>query len=628
MRLENIGHLRTSIRLAWSTMLLLAGLCQPIDVVYAEDIISRGYLLYEKNCASCHSGGVGEAPHKAALKRLTVNHIFTSLDKGIMAGQAAHLRKDERASIASFLGVKPVVVKADSYYCSDSPDESHEKVPANTLSWGFGLSNERMLSDTVINEKNVSTLTLDWIFAFPNVTRVRSQPAVVGNTIYIGTADASIKAIDLERGCLEWEFPVEAEVRQAIAADVDDSGKATHLYFGDLDGNIYGFDIASQQLLWKREADPHPAATMTGSMVLHADKLFVPVSSLEIILAANPNYECCVFRGSMIAVDKNTGATLWQTFTTEKPEPQGENSAGAKRYGPSGAPIWSSPTIDSSRGALYVGTGENYTNPTSGTSDAIIAMSLETGAIQWVSQVTAGDAWNGSCGRADNANCPENPGPDFDFGAPPILTVAANGKELILAGQKSGRVYAFDPDNGGKMLWQKQVGRGGIMGGVHWGMATDRKRLYVPVSDVSAYKRDAHKAAKSGLHAVDILTGDPLWSTLTENICGDLKWNCSPGLSAAATVVPGIVFAGGLDGMLRAFSADTGAVLWEFNARQNFGKVNGIEAFGGSFDSDGPVIVGDRLLVTPGYDKWGSAPGNVLLSFKLSPASLASAKKK
>jgi len=611
-----------------SAALILGAFSLPNEAVYAEDILSKGYKLYQQNCAGCHSGGVSEAPLKSALKRLTVNHIFSALDKGIMAGQAGHLTKDERALIASFLGVKPTVAKADSYYCGDVRDASRKMISANTKSWGFGLSNERMLRDTNIGEENVGTMTLDWIFAFPNATRVRSQPTVVGSTIYIGSADASIKAIDLERGCVEWEFSVAAEVRSAISADLDDAGNAAHLYFGDIDGNIYGFDIASQQLLWKREADPHPAATMTGSMVLHGDKVFVPVSSLEIVLAANPKYECCVFRGSIIAVDKNTGKTIWQTFTTEKPELQGLNTVGAKRYGPSGAPIWSSPTIDTKRGFLYVGTGENYSRPTSDTSDAIMAMSLETGEIQWINQVTLDDAWNGSCGRKKGANCPENPGPDFDFGAPPILTVGKDGKDIILAGQKSGRVYAFDPENGGKMLWQKQVGRGGIMGGVHWGMATDRERLYVPISDVSAYKRDAHKPAKSGLHAVDIITGDPLWSTLTDDNCSDEKWNCSPALSAAATVVPGVVFAGGLDGMLRAFSADTGAVLWEFNARQDFGTVNGIEAFGGSFDSDGPVIVGDRLLVTPGYDKWGLAPGNVLLSFKLKSTAVPVSKEK
>jgi polyvinyl alcohol dehydrogenase (cytochrome) len=628
MRSKNVVNWFRSSRLGLSALLMVGGLSQLNEAVYAEDILLKGYELYENNCASCHSGGVREAPLKASLKRLTVNHIFTSIDKGIMSGQAGHLTKDERASIASFLGVKPVVAKSDSYFCEDTSDVSRQKGAVNTRTWGFGLSSERMLSDTLIDEENVGALTLDWIFAFPNVTRVRSQPTVVGRTIYIGSADASIKALDLERGCLEWEFPIEAEVRHAISADVDDQGNATHLYFGDLDGNIYGFDIASQQLLWKREADAHPAATMTGSMVLHGARLFVPVSSLEIILAVKPEYECCVFRGSIIAVDKKTGNTIWQTFTTAKPEPQGQNISGTKKYGPSGAPIWSSPTIDTKRGFLYVGTGENYSNPASDTSDAIMAMSLETGAIQWVNQVTTGDAWNASCGRGGGANCPENPGPDFDFGAPPILTVGQDGKDIILAGQKSGRVYAFDPDNGGEMLWQKQVGRGGIMGGVHWGMATDRERLYVPISDVTVYKRDAHKPAKSGLHAVDIVTGDPLWSTLTEDNCGDEKWNCSPGLSAAATVVPGVVFAGGLDGMLRAFAVDTGAVLWKFNTRRHFGTVNGIEAFGGSFDSDGPVIVGDRLLVTSGYDKWGLAPGNVLLSFKLNPSSLPASKEK
>ncbi len=592
--------------------------------VKAEDVLTLGYKFYQENCATCHNGSVEEAPTKAALKKLSVDAIEAALTDGIMQSQAAHLSPSQRMEIAKFLGKVPLVALDDSYYCNNrllKPAESvsnQNKLPVgNTSNWGFGLTNERMITNTTITKDNVSQLELDWIFAVPNVARARSQPAIYGDTIYMGGADASIKAIDAQHGCLNWQFPVEAEVRIAITADVDEYGNAARLYFGDLSGNIYGFDVRAQEILWSFKAVPHPASTITGSPILHEDTVYFPVSSLEIVLAANESYQCCTFRGAVVAVDKVTGRVKWTAYTTDKPALVGENKIGIPRYGPSGAPIWSSPTIDTKRGLLYVGTGENYSRPVTQTSDAIIALSLQTGAREWVQQVTLDDAWNASCGRASQANCPENPGPDFDFGAPPILTVDADGREIIVAGQKSGRVYAFDPDNAGQMLWQKQVGRGGIMGGVHWGMATDQKRLYVPISDTSVYQRDAHKPAKSGLHAVEINTGEAIWSTLTPDNCGDAKWRCSPGLSAAATVIPGVVFSGGLDGVMRAFDAETGRILWSFNSFIKFGDIHGVDAFGGSFDSDGPVILGDRLYITSGYDKWGLQPGNVLLSFKI-----------
>ena len=228
-----------------------------------------------------------------------------------------------------------------------------------------------------------------------------------------------------------------------------------------------------------------------------------------------------------------TGKERWRTYTTDEPILQGINSAGAIIYGPSGAPIWSSPTVDTKRGLLYVGTGENYTHPTTFTSDSIIALSLETGVIEWINQVTVDDAWNGGCGNEDPVNCPENHGPDYDFGAPPMLTTLASGKEIILAGQKSGMVYAMDPDNNGKLIWEHQVGRGGIMGGIHWGMATDGDLVYVPISDMFVYEQDAHKPAQSGLHALNVSSGELVWSTFPDNICGDAEWDCSPGISAA-----------------------------------------------------------------------------------------------
>ena len=609
----------------WSGLLILAPILLITESAAqpnSTDAELLGKRLYQVSCSPCHDSGQVEAPLTEALRKLSADHILKAMNEGSMIIQSGHLSASERQTIATFIGTASEDYTASDQargvgYCAEGDWANADGQKVKIGDWGFGLTNERSVSGSKISRDNVSSLELDWVFAYPNSARARAQPTVAGNTLFTASQNGKIYALDLNSGCILWEYKVDAEVRSAISIDADEDGNATRLYFGDFKGNVYGFDIASRHLLWKIRADSHPIATITGSLRLHKDTVYVPVSSLEVVAAVNPNYPCCTFRGSVIAIDKMTGKVRWQTYTVDEPVPQGINSAGAIMYGPSGAPVWNSPTIDEKRGLLYLGTGENYTRPSTSTSDSIIALSLDDGSIQWINQVTVDDVWNGGCNKPDPANCPENHGPDYDFGAPPMLTTLASGKQIILAGQKSGRVYAMDPDNHGEMLWERQVGRGGIMGGVHWGMTTDGELVYVPISDVSVYPEDAHKPARSGLHALKVSSGESVWSTPVENICGDATWNCSPGLSAAATLSNGLVFSGGLDGVLRAFDTETGKILWRVETNRPFEAVNGVDAEGGSFDSDGPVIVGDRLIVNSGYDKWGYKFGNVLLSYKL-----------
>ena len=269
---------------------------------------------------------------------------------------------------------------------------------------------------------------------------------------------------------------------------------------------------------------------------------------------------------------------------------------------------------------LYIGTGENYSRPASPTSDATLALSLETGAINWVRQTISQDAWNAACTQPGSANCPDQHGPDYDFGAPAILISRPGQPDLILAGQKSGMVYALDPDATGAVVWQRRVGRGGIMGGIHWGMVSDRKTLFVPINDRDTWSADSAKPAFPGLHALDVFTGAIKWLAIGKDRCEkDTRWVCAPGLSAAVTLIPGVVFGGSLDGLLHAYSTSDGQVLWEFNTDQTFQSVNGVTASGGTIDSAGPVVVGNQLFVNSGYAKFGEKAGNVLLAFTLKP---------
>jgi polyvinyl alcohol dehydrogenase (cytochrome) len=228
-----------------------------------------------------------------------------------------------------------------------------------------------------------------------------------------------------------------------------------------------------------------------------------------------------------------------------------------------------------------------------------------------------GDAWNMSCGTADPSNCPENEGPDFHFGQPPILVSLGGGRRALVAGQKSGKVHAVDPDAEGRVLWSLQVARGGLLGGFEWGSATDGEHFYAPASDLvfknpAIYARGGvDPSAGGGVFALRLADGSTRWKAPAAPCSGA----CSPGQPAPASAMPGIVFAGSLDGHLRAYSASDGAVVWDFDTAREFTTINGVAATGGSIDVGGPAIAHGMVFTTSGYGQWGGKRGNVLLAF-------------
>ncbi len=580
--------------------------------------------LFDARCGICHNGGATGAPLVSALKLMPADRILTAMTTGVMRNQAMTLTDEQKQALATYLSdvdpseSKNEVVKG---LCADGVTIEETATSPKIDGWGMGQRNQRYYNepDLKINATNVGDLELDWVFAFPTASRARVQPTIAGNTLFTASQLGTIYALDRQTGCTRWTFQADAEVRSALVIERDSTNKASRLYFSDFNAFVYAVDLKTQKLLWKVKIDDHPNATITGTLSIFEDRLFVPVSSTEVLESADEKYACCTFRGSMVALNKADGAMVWKTYTiADEPSPAGENSEGTTIMGPSGAPIWTGVTIDTLRRTLYIGTGENYTRPVTLTSDAIIAFSLDDGAIKWVQQTMSGDAWNGACVTLfSRANCPENNGPDADYGAPPIL-VNSNGKDLILAGQKSGKVTAMDPDNNGAIVWQRQVGRGGTMGGVHWGMATDEKILYVPINDRGLYDLNPEIPKSPGMHAFNVADGKPLWATIEEDRCPALTLRgCGPGISAAITLTPGVVYGPALDGIMKAYATDDGRELWAFDARRDFEAVNGVKAFGGAFDSDGPVVVGNQLFVTSGYAKYAAKEGNVLLAFKV-----------
>lgn len=579
-----------------------------------------GAPVYRRVCATCHEGQVPKAPHKMFLQMMPARTILDALTTGLMKAQAAALTPTARRQVAEYLAGAPVEVAAAHAppSCRGPAQEFDARQAAAAVGWG--LKNDRATPGEVagLTAKDLPGLKLKWALEFPGAIRARSQPAIAYGAVYVGSQDGTVYALDLATGCVRWTFRAAAEVRTAIVAPPGAAAGSERLYFADVIAHTYALDARTGKLLWSVKVDDHPNATVTGTPAYHEGRLYVPVSSLEVTSAADPKYECCKFRGAVVALDAASGAERWKAHTiSEQPRAVRTTAAGTRVFAPSGAPVWNSPSVDAARGVLYVGTGENYASPANDSSDAVIAFRLADGKRLWVQQLTRGDAWNVACMMKDNPNCPGENGPDVDVAASVIPFKAAGGRELVLVGQKNGWVYALDPDAAGKVLWKVRVGRGGIQGGVHFGMALEGRRLFVPIADLA----DGHDgrrydaAPRPGLYALDAATGAQLWSAPAPDACQGRKF-CDPGISAAVTAVPGVVLAGHMDGWLRAYDSASGRLLWQYDASQAVHTVSGVMAHGGSFGGPGAAVRDGYLAINSGYGLYFHMPGNVLLVFK------------
>ncbi len=498
--------------------------------------------------------------------------------------------------------------------------------------WGAGSAQRRFQPAAMaqLGAAQVPRLKLRWAFGFSGAARAFGQPAVVGGRLFVGSDNGQVHALDAATGCIHWVFTADGPVRTAISIGPGPRGWTA--YFGDQSGHAYAVDALSGRLLWRRRVHPHAAAIITGAPLLFEGLLLVPVSSYEELSGAAPGYPCCSFRGGVVALDAETGQPRWTAFSmTAEPAP----TAGGDRpgLGPSGAAVWSSPTIDPVTRLVYATTGNAYSGPPNDGSNAIVAFRLDTGARVWARQMTAGDVYTVACQNQapGSGNCPQPAGPDLDFGASAMLVHLQAGRRALIAGQKSGVVHAVDPDRGGALLWQTRVGRGGQLGGVQWGSASDDERVYVAVSDlrlkpVAADVPGAQPSpfgvsllldpeAGGGLVALDPGSGEVLWRTPHPGC--QKRPGCSPAQSAAVTVIPGVVFSGGVDGHLRAYAAADGRIVWDVDTRRDYPTVNGVPARGGSIDGPGPVVVGGMLFLNSGYGIFGGTPGNVLLAFSV-----------
>lgn len=591
---------------------------------------SPGMRVYAASCAECHSGQrTVRAPGLTTLGAMTPRAVLSSLEGGRMRRHGEDLTADERRAVAEWLTGETLVETRlpSSAFCTSAP---RAEGVVHWSGWGGGGGETGFVDAgrAGLTAADLPNLELAWAFAFPEVSEVRSKPAVIDDRIIVGSAHGEVYSIDLESGCVHWVFSADAAVRGAIAIGDDPEGTQT-AFFADFATNVYAIDATTGALHWRAAAGAHADHVVTGSVAVHEGRVFVPLSSMEIISAGDPTYECCTSSGGVAAFSVETGEPLWEFRTVaEEPRHTGENEDGTRLFAPSGAPVWSSPTVDAARGLLYIGTGENYTRPTTGGSDAITALDMETGEARWTFQGREDDAWNMSCLSRRFQNCPAPTGPDHDFGMAPIIVTAEDGSQLLIAGQKSGMVWALDPDAEGELVWARRVGRGSSLGGIHWGLTSDGRRAYVPnvdnpfaiISDPrsgASTQMNAEDPPTPGVYALELAGGEVLWHAPPDpSVCGG-RAGCMPFFSAAPTAIEGAVFAGSLDGHLRAFSTEDGSLLWDVDTAREFETVNGVPGRGGAIDGPGPVVARGYVLVNSGYDMFSQMPGNLLLAYRL-----------
>jgi polyvinyl alcohol dehydrogenase (cytochrome) len=595
------------------------------STLWAQD----GAAIYKERCASCHDTPAPRVPSFSTIKSMSGEAIYLALTRGVMKTQADGLSSAQIFALIGYIAPTSGHAAAPQVTptCKTQPAFPAKANAPEWNGWSTKITNSRFqdAASAGLTAADLGKLKLKWAFNLGDVNEARSQPAVIGRYVFIGSSDGTLYALDADSGCTLWGFRAASGIRGGTA--IGDAAGTPAVFFADT-ANVYALNAKTGKLLWKVHPVDHFASVATATLRYYKGVVYQAFSSFEETVSGDPKYQCCTFRGSVVALNAANGDKLWQSFTIPDPaKPTRMSPAGTQLYGPSGAAIWATPTIDEQLGALYVATGDNYSDPPTNTSDAVLAMDLKTGKLLWSAQLTSDDAFNNACSVPIPGNCPAIHGSDTDFGQPPILVTLRDGKRALVIAQKSGMAYGLDPDAKGKTLWQTRVGKGGILGGSQWGSASDGTRVYVAISDLAlsgvrdpsspkGYRLVLDPNKGGGLSALDTQNGKIVWSAPPVP-CDASRTGCSPAQSAAVTAIPGVVFSGSVDGHLRAYSASTGKILWDTDTARDFPTVNGKPGKGGSMDAAGPAVVNGTIFVNSGYGQWGGMPGNVLLAFSV-----------
>jgi polyvinyl alcohol dehydrogenase (cytochrome) len=588
-----------------------------------------GAALFKEHCSTCHvRGGMkgSAAPSVEVLGQKTREEILRALESGAMTIYGNRMIEAERLAVAAYLSSKTGdgTELAKANFCSTKPAPmANATVLDRWDGWGNGPENARYQKFTSVRAENVSRLKLKWAFGIPDTSTAYGQPTFVQGRLFFGSGDGTVYSLNAQTGCTIWTFRADTTVRTAVTI-ADGLPRRNAAYFGDGEANLYALDAETGKLAWKLNVGGHRSARITGAPQFYRGILYVPVASNEELSAGDPDYPCCTFRGSVVAVNSATGQLIWRGYAIAEEPHESKPGESHAKFTPAGAAIWDTPTIDAKLGRLYVGTGDAYVDPAADATDAVVAFDLATGKRLWVQQKTPNDVFNFGCIDPRHLNCAGRPGPDVDFGSSPILVDLGDRHRVLLCGQKTGVMYGLDPDDGGKELWEARIGKGSGLGGIEWGSATDGKNVYAANSDISTLtSAGANAPPPGGLAAIDIRTGKILWKAMPPKTDCEGKPGCSGGQLAAVTVANDVVFSGAMDGHLRAYAAADGRILWDFDTEPAFPTVNGVPAHGGSMSGSGATVSDHMVFVASGFTVTAGMPGNVVLAFELPAAGTA-----
>ena len=581
-----------------------------------------GIGTFQQHCMGCHGNpNVPQAPSPDTIRQMPPERIYDALTTGVMKPQGDSLTDDQKKMLATFLSGRPLGseqegdAKSMPNHCATNPPLADPSAGPEWNGWGNDPANTRFQSaaGAGLTASDVPNLKVKWAFGYPTGLSAFGQPSVVSGRVFVGTDIGFVYSLNADTGCIYWSYQAKGSVRTAITVAPVISPPPSHgatkyaAYFGDSHANAYAVDAQTGELLWITRVDTHFVARVTAAPNVYDGRVYVPISSSEEFSASSLDYPCCTGRGSVAALDGNTGKIIWKTYVVPTPVPRGKNSKGVQLWAPSGGSVWNSPTLDIKRRAVYFGTGDGQTDPAPDTTDAVMALSMKTGKVLWFYQFQAGDAFMGGCnGPTRTDNCPKVNGPDQDIGNSPILKTLPDGKSVVVFGTKDGHVIALDPDNKGAVLWDKEVvdvpkeqqntffAR---LNGIVWGGAADDENVYYGLQS-------------GGIVAVKLATGDKVWYTQFPKPPRARVSN-----SSASTEIPGVVFVAGSDGKLHAVSTSDGSILWEYDTAHPFETVNKVPAHGGAISAVGPTIVNGMLFIGSGYAVTGSNSGNVLIAF-------------
>jgi polyvinyl alcohol dehydrogenase (cytochrome) len=591
-----------------------------------------GKAVYEQYCAACHNQpDVTRAPALSALQQMSAQSLRFSLTEGIMRQQGSAVPRDQFEQLIGYLA--PPDTSGDwvaGMMCKPDQRAIDLNQPISMSMTGADARNSRRLTaqQAGLTSGDLRNLELAWAIAFPKVASLRTSAAVIGSTMFYAPAPTGkVLALDTRSACVKWAYDAGVPLRSSLSyGELGSTGKMA-LIFGDARGNVHTVDAKTGTQIWKAPARHDAFGGITGAPVLVGNRIIVPISSSGVGRGADPQHECCEGHGAVVALDASNGEKLWTAHTMEDAKYTGKVSAtGVKLRGPSGAPIWSTPSVDSKRGLVYAGSGQATSLPATNTSDAVLAIDVATGELQWTFQALARDVWHLGCQfdpTKSGPNCPsadDSVLKDYDFGAGVVIGKRRDGRDILLAGQKSGDLWGIDPDAQGKVLWRQTFGMGTPLGGIHWGLAIDDARVFAPIND--PHLPVAGYVPQPGMNAVEIETGKVAWSKPVQPDCRNGRQERFPlcgeryGLSAAPLVIDKSVVAGALDGRIFIYDARNGDIVWQYDTLRDFTTLNGVEGKGGSIDSQSVFAGAGMLFIGSGYGQFSQAPGNVLLAFR------------